>query len=139
METGKITVKADTAFLDEVLAFIETASGDMPLKMQNQLAIAIEEIFVNIAHYAYKSDAEIGDAVVTAAADGEKLTVTFEDMGIPYNPLKKADPDIDAPADERQIGGLGIFMAKKLTDGMEYSYEDGKNILTIYKNISENA
>ncbi|MDR0904202.1 MAG: ATP-binding protein [Ruminococcus sp.] len=141
METGKITVKADTDYLDEVLEFIETAAADMPMKMQNQLALAIEEIFVNIAHYAYKSYDGGGEAVITASSDGEKLIVTFEDMGVPYNPLKKDDPDIEASADERQIGGLGIFMAKKLTDGMEYTHADGKNILTIYKNlpVSETA
>jgi anti-sigma regulatory factor (Ser/Thr protein kinase) len=134
MET--ITVKADLELLDDVLAFIETAAGDMPPKMQNQLAIAVEEIFVNIAHYSYNDS---GDAVITAVNDGEKLTITFEDTGIPYNPLEKKDPDITASADERKIGGLGIFMAKKLTDGMEYSFKDGKNILTILKIITGNA
>jgi anti-sigma regulatory factor (Ser/Thr protein kinase) len=135
MET--ITVKAELELLDDVLAFIETAAVDMPPKMQNQLAIAVEEIFVNIANYSY--EAKNGDAVITAANDGEKLTITFEDMGIPYNPLAKNDPDITASADDRKIGGLGIFMAKKLTDGMEYSFKDGKNILTIHKNISDKA
>jgi anti-sigma regulatory factor (Ser/Thr protein kinase) len=98
--------------------------------LQNQLAIAAEEVFVNIAKYAYEAG---GEVFITARSDNEKLLLTFEDWGTPYNPLAKEDPDTDVPAEEREIGGLGIFMVKKLTDGIEYEYADGKNILKITK------
>jgi anti-sigma regulatory factor (Ser/Thr protein kinase) len=130
METQTLTVKAVTESLDEVLSFIETIAADMPPKLSNQLAIAVEEVFVNIANYAYESG---GDAVITAQSDDEKLVITFEDSGTPYNPLQKSDPDTEASADDREIGGLGIFMIKKLTDGIEYDFSDGKNILKIHK------
>jgi anti-sigma regulatory factor (Ser/Thr protein kinase) len=113
MNTQTITVQASTESLDEVLAFVETVAEDMPFKLQNQLAIAAEEIFVNIANYAYEAG---GEAVITAESDDEKLVLTFEDKGTPYNPLEKDDPDVEASAEEREIGGLGIFMIKKLTD-----------------------
>jgi anti-sigma regulatory factor (Ser/Thr protein kinase) len=130
MNTQTITVQASTDSLDEVLAFVETVAEDMPFKLQNQLAIAVEEVFVNIANYAYEAG---GEAVITAESDDEKLVLTFEDKGTPYNPLEKDDPDVEASAEEREIGGLGIFMIKKLTDGIEYDFSDGKNILKISK------
>ena len=63
------------------------------------------------------------------------MTLTFIDNGKPYDPLKKADPDITLPANERPIGGLGIFMVKKTMDDVNYEYADGKNILRLKKNI----
>jgi anti-sigma regulatory factor (Ser/Thr protein kinase) len=130
MET--ITVKADTASLDEVLGFIETITEEMSPKLQNQIAIAVEEIFVNIAHYSYKPPV-LGDVLITAKHSDDCLTISFEDSGVPYNPLLREDPDVNVPAEEREIGGLGIFMVKKLMDGMDYRHEGGKNILTIIK------
>ncbi|MDR0943127.1 MAG: ATP-binding protein [Ruminococcus sp.] len=132
MKNQSITVEAVTESLPEVLSFVEEAASDMPFKLQTQLAIAAEEIFVNIANYAYAHE-NGGEAVITAKSDDEKLVLTFEDKGTPYNPLSKDDPDIDASAEEREIGGLGIFMIKKLTDGIEYDHAGGKNILKIYK------
>jgi anti-sigma regulatory factor (Ser/Thr protein kinase) len=135
MEIKSITVKAETASLDEVLDFIAQVSEEMPMKMQTQLAIAVEEIFVNIASYAYGSEGDGGNTTISVADDAEKVFVTFEDCGVPYNPLLKEDPDITKSADEREIGGLGIFMVKKMMDGMDYRFEDGKNIFTIYKTL----
>ena len=109
-------------------------SVECPLSVQTQLNIAVEEIFVNIAHYAYTPGK--GDATVRVETDkkNRSISVTFTDRGIPYNPLEKADPDTTLSAEERQIGGLGIFMVKKSMDAMEYRREDGMNILTIRKN-----
>ncbi len=100
-----------------------------------QLAIAVEELYVNIAHYAYGD--EEGKATIKIGFDGEPMQVTirFIDEGVPYNPLEKQDPDTSLSAEERDIGGLGIFMVKKSMDSMEYEYQDGKNILTIQKVI----
>ena len=63
------------------------------------------------------------------------VMITFVDHGIPYDPLAKEDPDIKLPADEREVGGLGIFMTKKIMDDVTYTYKDGKNILTLKKNL----
>lgn len=105
-------------------------------RAQVQLEIAVEEIFVNIARYAYDAE-QTGEALVRCCVGGEpcQVTLQFIDGGTPFNPLAKQDADITLSAEERQIGGLGILMVKKSMDGMEYSYEDGKNILTLKKNL----
>ena len=116
----------------------ELEAAGCPVKQITQISIAVEEIFVNIAHYAYKQ--ETGSVVIRADVSGNATddgavdsfaVIEFEDGGIPYNPLEKTDPDIGAAADEREIGGLGIFMVKKIMDSVEYRREAGKNILTI--------
>lgn len=133
----QIKVKADTAELDNVLSFADTILEELgcSVKAQMQIDIAIEEIFVNIAHYAYP-EAE-GEAViyVEPCEGSSSVTITFEDEGIPYDPLKNEDPDITLSADDRPIGGLGIFMVKKSMDEVSYEYKDGKNRLTIKKSF----
>ncbi len=98
-----------------------------------QSNIAIDEIFGNIAHYAYTP--ETGMATVRVEIDDDPLSVivTFIDGGVPYNPLEEAEPDIPLSAEERSLGGLGIFMVKKSMDEMTYRHENGKNILSIRK------
>ena len=105
------------------------------MKVQMQIDIAIDELFSNIANYAYNP--ETGPATVRVDVDEKTLEVviTFIDHGIPYDPLKKADPDITKSADDREIGGLGIYMVKKSMDDITYEYRDGQNILRIKKNI----
>ena len=103
------------------------------MKQQLQIAVAVEELFVNIANYAYTKglgDASIG---IDFEESPKAVTIVFKDHGIPYNPLAKSDPDISLPADKRQIGGLGIFMVKKSMDDLSYEYKDGQNIMTIRK------
>ena len=133
----QIKVKADTAELDNVLSFADTILEELgcSVKAQMQIDIAIEEIFVNIAHYAYP-EAE-GEAViyVEPGESGSSVTITFEDEGIQYDPLKNEDPDITLSAEDRPIGGLGIFMVKKSMDEVSYEYMDGKNRLTIKKSF----
>ncbi len=130
-------VAAKTESLDEVLEFVQSRlkEKNCPKKAQTQIAIAVEEIFVNIANYAYGE--EEGPATIQIAFEGEPLhaVIRFMDEGTPYNPLEKKDPDTSLSAEEREIGGLGIFMVKKSMDTMEYAYQDGKNILTIQKVI----
>ncbi len=136
----ELTVKAVLENLDDVLAFIgdELEMVQCSMKIVTQMQIAVEEIFVNIASYAYEGS-ELGtddqNAKISVDFDKESnlISVTFEDRGIPYNPLEKPDPDVSLPAEKRQIGGLGIFMVKKSMDDMIYRFEDGKNILTIKK------
>ena len=123
-------IEVVTDFVNEQLEAL-----DCPMKAQMQIDIAIDELFGNIAHYAYNP--EIGDATVRVEVVEEPLAVviTFIDKGIPYDPLAKADPDTTLSAEEREIGGLGIFMVKKTMDDITYEYKDGQNILKIRKNI----
>ena len=106
-----------------------------PPKAQMQIDIAIDELFGNIAHYAYNP--EVGDATVRVEVTEDPLAVviTFIDKGVPYDPLAKEDPDITLTAEERGIGGLGIYMVKKSMDDITYEYKDGQNILKIKKHI----
>ena len=123
-------VAAVTAFVDEQLEQL-----NCPMKTQCQVDVAIDELFGNIANYAYNPD--IGTATVRVEVTENPLAVviTFIDNGIPYDPLAKGDPDITLSVEERQIGGLGIYMVKKSMDDVSYEYKDGKNILRIKKNI----
>lgn len=132
MKTIQLT--AETANLNKVIGFVteQLESSGCPMKVLMQIELAVEEIFVNIANYAYGTN--IGNVAVSVDISDEKQAViTFEDSGVPYDPLAKSDPDLSLSVNERQIGGLGIFMAKKSMDKMHYEYRDGKNILTLVK------
>ena len=131
------TFPAKTEAVPDVLGFVEeTLEGyECPMKTQLAVCVAIEEVFVNIAHYAYGSGE--GDVTLGIGFDGAGRTVTFRmaDSGIPFDPLEKADPDITLSAEEREIGGLGIFITKKTMDSITYAYENGRNILTMIKKV----
>ncbi len=134
----ELTVPAALDKLDEVLVFIESELEPLGCSMKalSQINIAVEEIFVNIAHYAYKP--EDGDATVKIEIDGESVSAIIQiiDEGAPYDPLAKDDPDITQTAEERSIGGLGIYMVKKIMDKVEYMRIDDKNILTLRKKLA---
>jgi anti-sigma regulatory factor (Ser/Thr protein kinase) len=123
--------------LSDVLGFVDqTLEGyECPMKIQTAICVAIEEVFVNVAHYAYK-DGE-GDMTLGISFDAESREITFRmrDKGTPFDPLKKPDPDITLSAEEREIGGLGIFITKKTMDTVSYAYENGENVLTMIKKI----
>ena len=131
----ELVIEADIEKLDQVLAFVdaELEAFECSMKAQMQLDIAVEEIYVNIAHYAYGEGQ--GMATIQMETEPGQTTITFIDSGTPYNPLEKEDPDISLPAEERPIGGLGIFMVKKSMDAVEYEYIDGTNNLTMRKKI----
>jgi anti-sigma regulatory factor (Ser/Thr protein kinase) len=135
MKTLKVKAKLDN--LQDVLAFVDESleSYDCPMKVQFQIDVAVEELYVNVANYAYAPDT--GDVEVNIWLDEGKreVAISFTDSGIPYNPVEKEDPDTSLSAEERQIGGLGIYMVKKSMDSLEYCREDGKNIVTIRKKI----
>ena len=119
-----------TAWVDEQLEAL-----DCPMKAQMQIDIAIDELFSNIARYAYNPETGPATVRVEVAENPMAVVITFIDKGIPYDPLKQEDPNTHLPAEEREIGGLGIFMVKKNMDDITYEYKDGQNILTIKKNI----
>lgn len=133
---AEITVAADLDSLNDVLAFVdgEMERAGCSMKLMTQVDMAVEEIFVNIARYAYHPEA--GEASVRCEAGGDpfQIVVGFADQGRPFNPLDREDPDVTLDAEARQLGGLGILMAKKLMDEIQYEYRDGKNILTLRKN-----
>lgn len=119
---------------DEVRAFL--VEQHCSEEMLTMILIAVEEIYINIAHYAYGG--RPGEAVVQMEFDSDphKIRIIFRDRGTPYNPLANKDPDITLNADERPIGGLGIFMVKESMDSVAYRYENGQNVLTIEKHLN---
>lgn len=123
-------VAAVTAFVDEQLEQL-----DCPMKTQIQVDIAIDELFDNIANYAYNLEIGVATVRIEVTEDPLAVVITFIDNGVPYDPLAKADPDVTLSAEKRQIGGLGIYIVKKSMDNISYEYKDGMNILTIRKNI----
>ena len=131
------TFPAKTEALPDILGFVEeTLEGyGCPMKIQMAVCVAIEEVFVNVASYAYGDGS--GNVTLDIGFDKVNRNVTFRliDQGVPFDPLQKPDPDITLCIEDRQIGGLGIFIVKKTMDTVHYAYEDGKNILTMIKKI----
>ena len=134
---NEFVIEATRENLPKVISFVNEhlEAADCNMRTQIQIDIAVEELFINIASYAY--DPEIGIAVVQVTVTDEPLSVeiTFIDNGRQYDPLAKEDPDITLPINKRKKGGLGIFMVKKSMDDIHYEYADGKNILTIKKKL----
>ena len=135
MEEKIIQIEAVKGNLLEVLGSVEEyyEEAGCPIKTQMQINIAVEEIFVNIASYAYAPETGIVRIRLQAVKDPARALITFEDSGVPYDPLAKEDPDVTLSAEERKIGGLGIYMVKQSMDHVRYEYKDGKNILTLEK------
>lgn len=133
----ELTIAATVENIEVVTDFVNQQLEELacPMKAQMQINIAIDELFSNIAHYSYNP--EIGQATVRVEVIENPLAVsiTFIDNGVPYDPLSKEDPDLTLSAEERQIGGLGIYMVKKSMDEITYEYKDGQNILSIKKCI----
>jgi len=117
-----------TSFVEEQLEKI----GCIP-KVQMKILVALEELFVNVAHYAYNGAS--GEVRMNLDFSDENMILSLIDRGIPFNPLEKEDPDITESAEEREIGGLGIFMVKKMMDRIDYEYRDGQNIITITQKV----
>ena len=133
----EITLKAVVENIAAVTEHIdaELMAIDCPMKLQMQIDVAIDEIFSNIAHYAYGEDG--GDVTVRFEYDPQTdvATIIFMDRGIPFNSLDRGDPDVTLPAEKRAIGGLGVFLVKKLMDEVTYEHRDGMNIMRMTKKI----
>ena len=133
----EITLDATVDNIEKVTEFVNEQLEECgcPMKIQMQIDIAIDELMGNIAHYAYHP--EVGPATVRVEVLKEQpaVVITFLDNGVPYDPLKKEDPDVTLSAQERTTGGLGIFLVKKSMDDILYEYKDGQNILKIRKNF----
>ena len=133
----EMTLPAVVENIAQVTDFVNAQLEEIgcPMKAQVQIDIAIDELFGNIAQYAYNP--ETGPATVRVEVSDAPIsvTITFMDHGVPYDPLQKEDPDITLSAEERGSGGLGIFMVKKTMDEITYEYKDGQNILRIRTDI----
>ena len=134
---NELNLTATLDHLEQVLGFVEEhlERYDCPPAAQMQVVLAVEEIFVNIASYAYSP--EVGPATIQVEVHEEPLEVviTFMDNGKPYDPLATADPDTTLPLEEREEGGLGIFLVKQTMDDVHYEYKEGRNILRIIKRL----
>ncbi len=137
-----LSVPSEAEDLYKVLDFISSClSSSSPSKeFVSQLQLVVEEVFVNIANYAYQPPGS-GDVKITCAVEKDmmKVALTFEDSGRAFDPLQKPDPDTTEPLDDRKVGGLGIFLVKNHVDGISYRREDGKNILTIEKSMIDHC
>ena len=133
----ELEIDAKLSNLEEVLDFVNShlSNVECPEKTRIQVDIAVEEILVNIAHYAYNP--EVGKATIRVEISEKPLTIslTFMDSGKPYDPLSRKDPDVSLSSEQRQIGGLGIYMVKKSMDEIQYSYRNGTNMLTFKKKL----
>ena len=137
MKTFELTLEATVENLTPVMAFLEEhlEEAECSVKAQMQIAVAAEEIYVNIAHYAYAPGTGEATVRMEITDDPVEVRITFIDRGMPFDPLAKPDPDVSLSAEERDIGGLGIYMVKKSMDDVRYAYRDGQNILTLVKRI----
>ena len=135
--SGELEIEASRENLPEVMNFVSRnlQAVNCPPKACMQIDIAVEEIFTNIANYAYAPDKGNAKVRVDVTEDPVTVTITFIDHGKPYDPLAKEDPDVTLSAEEREIGGLGIFMTKQVMDDVIYEYKDGSNILTLKKTL----
>ena len=134
---NSITVRATEDALDEIVEFVEEelSEHDCPAKVLFQIQVAIEEIVVNIVSYAGLSADEGVEVRCEVLDDPLRVVMQFLDGGIPFDPLAADDPGMTPEEIEQREGGLGIFMVKKMMDGVSYAYEDGKNTLTILKHL----
>lgn len=129
----KLKLPPSMEAMEEVTAFVEHSmeNAGLPMKLIAQLNIAVDEIFSNIVRYSGATDATVG-----VKASNGCVTLRFADNGLPYDPTANVNPDITLSADEREIGGLGLYMVKKFMDTVEYEYLDGLNILTLKKQFN---
>lgn len=130
LEAAIANIPAVTDFVNALLEEL-----DCPMKAQLQIDVAIDELFSNIAQYAYAPGTGPATVRVETEEDPPAVILTFIDRGMPYDPLAAEDPDITAPAEERSIGGLGVYLVKKTMDDVRYEYRDGQNILRIMKRM----
>ncbi|RHV49371.1 ATP-binding protein [Lachnospiraceae bacterium OM04-12BH] len=133
----ELTVEAIVEQIETVTEFVnaELEKLDCPMKARIQLDIAIDEIVSNIAYYAYGEKTGTVTVRIEALQEENGVQLMFLDSGVPYDPLTRQDPDISAEIEEREEGGLGIFLVRKTMDDMKYEYKDGQNCLTIRKSF----
>ena len=137
-EIQEMELEALRENLPEVMDFIsaELEARECPMKTQMQICLAVEEIFINIASYAYAPATGRVKLRMQYCEDPAGIQITLTDSGVPYDPLAKEDPDVTLPAEKRKIGGLGIYLVKKTMDEVSYEYKDGTNNFTMIKRFA---
>ncbi len=133
----ELTIDASVENTPVVIDFVNELleESGCSMKIEAQIDVAVDELFSNIALYAYAPSAGPATVQVELCGEPPAAVITFIDRGVPFDPLKKTDPDVTLSAEERKIGGLGIYIVKKSMDDMKYEYRDGQNILKITKNF----
>ena len=133
----KLKLKAEIENVDLLTDFVnEQLEGmDCSMKAMTQIDIALDELFSNVCHYAYKDGIGSVTVYVEEILENNSVRITLEDAGVPFDPLAREDPDISASLQDRAIGGLGIFMVKRTMDDVSYEYKDGLNMLTVTKTL----
>lgn len=137
----ELKVEATIENLSKVFTFLQESLDkcDVPPKIKRQIKLCVEEVYMNITHYAYNP--ETGEATVgvdlVGGEDPKRIIISFADEGKPYDPLKREDPDVESGLDDRPIGGLGIYLVKTTMDSIDYEYKDGQNLLTIEKDLDK--
>ena len=135
-----ITVEAKVSNLHKIMDFVEgrLRKTGCPMNVIMQINVAVEEIFTNVSSYAYAPGTGNVTVGVYTEDDNSEITIKFIDSGQPYDPLAKEDPDITLTAEDRQIGGLGIYLVKQVMDEVKYEYKEGCNVLELKKYLNEN-
>ena len=135
------TLTAEREAIPEAIAFLEAELDALgcPRRTKMQIDIAVDELYSNIANYAYAGEKGPVTVGIELLQDPPAVRISFRDRGMPFNPLERRDPDITLPAAQRKIGGLGIFVVKKSMDEVRYEYRNGENILTIRKNLEDHG
>ena len=133
----ELVIEAVIDNLDAVNSFVHKSIEQFEVSKRTlmQLDLVVEEIFVNVASYAYTPNTGLVKILIEAKEKPLTVSLTFIDSGVPYNPLEKSDPDINLSVDDRQIGGLGIFLTKNLVDDITYQFVDGQNVLQLTKSL----
>lgn len=135
----RIRVKAEIEQLKNINQALDALLQEQPCaeETRTQIYLCVEELFVNIASYAYEDT--VGMAEIEMHIEDGVLSITFYDWGVPYNPLEKEPPDLLANAEDRQIGGLGIYMVRCMMDQVEYERKENQNCLCIRKKLNESS
>ena len=128
-----LTIEATLKNWNEVNEFLEDLTKNYPPEASMAIKIVVEEIFANVANYAYAPNVVLLTINVESSDSPEKITFTFIDSGIAFNPLEKSEPDFSISYEEKEVGGLGIFLLRENADEIKYEYRDGKNILSVTK------
>ena len=131
----KIVLPASIDALYEAVLFVTGQMTDQGLGGCEAVELAVEEIFVNIVCYAYPEGQ--GEVEISCGLDGRDFVMTFADQGVPFDPTAYPKPDLEAPAGERPIGGLGIYLVCQYMDSVSYKREGSRNLLTVRKCMKE--
>lgn len=133
----KITVPAKVECIEEIESFVmeKLDFPECPIKAKRHICVVIDEMFSNIAQYSYGDKEGTVDIAYDYDSNEKMITIIFTDSGVPFNPVEFKDPDLKDCMTKEQAGGLGIFITKMLSTSISYTYEDGKNILTLTKHI----